>query len=507
MPPKKKSEKSEKGEVEDKPKKVVTNKKPEIDLEKTNTTKAKAFPKEKALPKVATPSPSSTSSSSSPIPPPYPPSSSLPYVEIQAPIQPHIQQPIQTLASANMSTKKAAVFQNFRRHPVNRALTFDINGIDLGVVNALRRIITSELPHVGIEFNPYDEEKSDIRFIENTSSLHNEFLGHRISMIPLKLDENEIENFQKEKYNFEIKKHNTTKDKLAVTSDDIRITDEYGEERDKAFHEKVFPRSPITGDPILIVILNENIYNPEYGEKLHVKFKASIGISQKHSRYSPVSTCAFHNITDNEKAKKAKEIFVKARESERVNALMTKMTKIKKEGRIEEKEKDKDASQNQARLEKRFAVHDIYRHFKTNEYDEPCAFSFTIETESRLSEKYLVHKGLIVLIQKLQKIIDEKRFKITALSDDAFSILIKGEQHTAGNLIQVMFYNKFVREQQTLAFVGYYLVHPLVEEIILKMKFKKNENAEEFFKNGLEMIQDNLKKLQLTWKHEFRDSE
>lgn len=386
----------------------------------------------------------------------------------------------------NLPNLPSSTFDHFKRDGINNALSFQINNVELGIVNALRRIIISEIPNVGIEFDPYDDEKSDIRFIENTSSLHNEFLGHRLSMTPIKLDEYEIENFEKSKYNFEINKHNTSKDKLAVTTDDIHITDEYGEEKDRAFHEKVFPRSPITGDPILIVILNENSYNPEFGEKLHVRFRSSIGTGQKHSRYIPVSTCAYHNVVDEEKAKKAQELYVKARQSEQVNTLLTKKNKEYDEGQKEGEEDERAGEKGKGQkgtdgvteesstkiLKKRFDVHDRYRHFMTNEFDEPSAFSFTLECESRLSERYLVKKGFEVLISKLQNIVRESRFKVSPLGKDAFSILIKGEQHTMGNLLQVLLYDIYVRgEKKELDYVGYYLVHPLVEEIIVKLKF------------------------------------
>lgn len=380
---------------------------------------------------------------------------------------------------------ESLTFDTFSRHPVNKALTFHIYDVDLALVNAIRRVIISLLPNVACNFQPYNDEESDIRFIVNTSSLHNEFLGHRISLIPIKLDEDEIVNFDKSKYNFEIYEHNTTKDKLEVTTDNIKITDEYGDEKDKAFHQKVFPRCPITGDPILIVVLNENNYNPEFGEKLHVKFRASIGVAKTHSRYSPVSTCTYHNLIDEEKANIAREKYVKEQQD---------IYKI-------------DVNT----LRKRFDVHDKFRHFKTNEYDEPSAFAFTIEMESRLTEKYVVSKALDILVQKLQAIVDQKRLKITPLGQNAFSTLIQGEQHTMGNLIQAMLYNIFVREKKVLSYVGYYLVHPLVEEIVLKMTFKNEKEGEEktvddavhFLKEGIKEIQNVLKKLQSTWEKEY----
>jgi len=58
-------------------------------------------------------------------------------------------------------------------------IEFNISGIGENLVNALRRIIISEVPIMAIE---------KVIFYENSSVMNNEVLAHRLGLIPLKTD-------------------------------------------------------------------------------------------------------------------------------------------------------------------------------------------------------------------------------------------------------------------------------------------------------------------------------
>ena len=96
----------------------------------------------------------------------------------------------------------------------------------VSVMNSIRRVILADIPNVAFDFQPYDFEQKKVNIIENTCSLHNEIILQRLSMIPLKFDENEIHNFEPSKYNFRLKKVNNTNKLMNVTTEHIEIYDE-----------------------------------------------------------------------------------------------------------------------------------------------------------------------------------------------------------------------------------------------------------------------------------------
>ena len=60
----------------------------------------------------------------------------------------------------------------------------DDYGFDKSLANAIRRTLLTDIPTVGFKINE-DGKNNDINMILNNSSLHNEMLLHRISLIPL----------------------------------------------------------------------------------------------------------------------------------------------------------------------------------------------------------------------------------------------------------------------------------------------------------------------------------
>lgn len=384
-----------------------------------------------------------------------------------------------------MTTMQKSTFSNFHFSPVTNKLTFDINGMNSCLPNAIRRVILSEIPNVAIHFDPYNASDSDIEFIENTSCLHNEMLGHRISLIPLCFSEEQIEEYDPSKYNFAIIVHNTTKEHLSVTTNDIRVYDENGNEYPDSVRRSIFPVSYITHDPILINVLNPNLHDTNMGDKLWVKFKARKGVAIDHARYCPVSTCSLSNIIDDEKAS---------------IGLIEYITKNGTDTH--------GKSVDQTVLKTRFYNNDVYRYFKTDEYGEANAFHFIIESECRLSPKYLVSKALDVLISKLHTMLEKQTYKITHLGDNAFAILIQNEQETLGNVVQDLMFNMCVKDDKSLTYIGYYVPHPLIPEVVVKLTFsdpesKTIDDVDCFFEQIINMIIKEIVLLQLKWKNDY----
>ena len=180
---------------------------------------------------------------------------------------------------------------------------FDVIGVDLCVVNALRRAVMADVTTVAIAFDPADpksERDAGIQFFKNTGVLHNEFLGHRISMVPLGFDERKIAGYDPALYKFVLKKKNQGDAVIDVTTGDFVVQDVTGAALPD-LTRTVFPPNAITGDHILLARLKPSANNDGDGEEISLEARARRGTGREHARWSPVSACYFRNKIDEAK--------------------------------------------------------------------------------------------------------------------------------------------------------------------------------------------------------------
>lgn len=372
-------------------------------------------------------------------------------------------------------------FKNFEKK--NNKITFNVKNIDLSIINSIRRVILADIPNVAFDFQPYDFELKKVNIKENTCSLHNEIILQRLSMIPLKFDENEIHNFESSKYNFRLKKVNNTNKMMNVTTGDIEIYDENDKKYNDKFIRKIFPKNKLSGDFILITKLKPNLFDKNKGDILDVTMIASKKTANEYAGFGYVSQCVFSNVID------------KKRADEELNNI------LKKNKDLSKKEKDD--------LEKNFNTLDIYRYFRKNEYDEPNYFEYQIESESRVSPEFLFFKSIIIIKNKIENLIiniinENVKIEKIKKGTNFYSFEINNEKHTLGNLIQSLFYNKFIREEESkiIEYIGYHCPHPLEDILIIKIKFNesiKNTEINKIFINGLVKIQEDFDKINKEW--------
>lgn len=116
--------------------------------------------------------------------------------------------------SQNQTYKE--MIQNIRIENIKKdklVFEFDLIGVNCSIANALRRILINEIPTFAIE---------KISLINNTSVLPDEFLAHRLGLIPLDI----MPDIEINEIHFELKVTNNTSDVVIITSNDIKCVDE-----------------------------------------------------------------------------------------------------------------------------------------------------------------------------------------------------------------------------------------------------------------------------------------
>lgn len=362
------------------------------------------------------------------------------------------------------------MFSNITHNATKKIMQLEVSDIDLSVVNSLRRIILAEIPNVAVAFDPLSDNNPDIQITTNTGPLHNEFLGHRISLLPICLSEKEIDEFEPNKYRFVLQVKNTSNEIINVTTKDIQIFDDTGKKYSPAFHSRVFPSDPITKEHPLIVKLRPNMYEPSQGEELDITFYASKNIAQSHSRWSPVSCCSLWNKIDEKKAAQV----------------------------LKEKLDNATDDITAAAIRRKFETLDKQRCYIVNQYDEPSHWHFMVESECALAPKSIFGKAIDILYDKVRTFGDRVNDKdpsveITCIHDskEMYQVIISQEDYTLLNVLQSLMYNMYIREKEkNLQYVGYHQTHPLDNKMLMKLKFHSATDEDQVAKFLMDASRD-----------------
>lgn len=325
------------------------------------------------------------------------------------------------------------MFRNYNYDPKDPAQThsFEIHGIDVSVVNAIRRIILTDIEVVGFS----GEDEPSLEVVTNTGRFHNEIILHRFGLIPLHISELDTDAFIENQYTFELHKKNTTDEMINVTTHDFT-----GKKDDRTLLEKdirtIFPVDMVSKHPILITRLRPN-------EELHVKGHAIKRTARFHAGFSPVSLCTFFYMQDPIAAAAVEGVLEKERA------------------------------------------------FQRNEHGDPLAFEFSIEPKVGLSPRYLVHKACDIINNKLQTLVNEiyteQSAKVQVKEGDTGGInfTFKNEDDTLGNILQSYIQVNFVRQKKqapngaVVQYAGYYCPHPLDDTMVLNIRLADTKSVKD----------------------------
>lgn len=330
------------------------------------------------------------------------------------------------------------MFNNYLYDPISQKHSFDIKDMDLSIANSIRRIILTEIPVVGF----YGEDEPTIDIIENTGPLHNEFMKHRIGLIPICVSEKITDIYEDNDYKFSLNIHNTSTNTINVTTADFT-----GKYKNKDLTQKelndLFPKNNITKQNVLITRLRSY-------EKLELEANAIKKTAKTNASFSPVSLSNFYFIENKKEADKADNIL------------------------------------------------DKQRSFVKNEYGDPTLLKFEIESVNNLSYNYLFSKAIDILIDKLKLLIsniDNKSIIIEPVPNNpySFNFHVENEDDTLGNVIQSLMHNKYIRQNKKhkgiiCNYVGYICPHPLKQLMILRLTLDTQTESDVFY----QFLNDNL---------------
>lgn len=324
---------------------------------------------------------------------------------------------------------------------------FTLNGINVSIANALRRIILSEIPTLVFQTETYNDNKCTIE-VNHPPRLHNEIIKHRLSCIPVHEKDLDI---LPDKYVLEVDVKNDTEKTVYVTTEDFRIRNKTnGNLLTREETARIFPPSKKTQRYIDFVRLSPKMGDTIPGGQLKLKCEFSVSNARINSMYNVVSKCTYSNTPDLIKIDKMWES-------------------------IENKLRGEESTNDEIEFQKRnFYMLDAQRHFV------PDSFDYTIQTIGVYENTEIVKKGCAILQNKFVDMIQMLDSDIVPINiseatmDNCYDIVLENEDYTVGKVLEYILYEKFYNGEKTLDFCGFKKYHPHNANSIIRIAFVEN---------------------------------
>ena len=380
-------------------------------------------------------------------------------------------------------------FSNIKKDKKN--LDFEIGGnesygLDKSIINGIRRTLLTNINTIA--FND-----TDIIIKTNKGALHNEFLKHRITLIPLYIEPN---NYYRD-HLFVLKKKITDETILNIRVDDFEIYElnnenkkeielqrEYPNENNNIFKklqtistvnynldkplskskkDEIFRPFKFNGESSYFLITElKTTESDENVEEIELYCSPSSGTSKEHSRFNNVSKAVYS-------FKKNKVAF-----TEYLNDTI-KLNKL-----------DSKKNFNKAQYEKTLELKDGERYYYRDNNNQSYIYNFGISSNHIKTSKELFIESINILINRLNNInenlklmidnSEESLFSIDRFKNDTtFQIIMLKEDDTTGNIIQSHMVNKFLNGNSIIQVCGYKKPHPLTDLIIFNIMIKSTD--------------------------------
>lgn len=337
-------------------------------------------------------------------------------------------------------------------------MTFDLEGVDNTIANAIRRIILTDIKYISFKTRPYQE--SEIKIVTNETTMDNQKLTHRIGLVPIHIEY--PEQFDVNDYQFYIDKKNTGNDVIEVTSHDFRIKKlSQNKDLSPAETKKFFPPNPLTGEYVFICYLQpDKTGNGDKGGRLHFTARASLKTPRNDAKYNIAQTSFVNKQNPKLVEEKWKEYY----------------------------EAYKDTGETKATLEKRYRTTDALRHFYTDDFGHANKFEFFIESYVTMRPMVILYKAVDILISKLMSLSSNIKSGNYAEVDiypsevdmNAFDMVINKETYTIAALLQSYVLKLFGESGKDLVtYIGFKKEHPLKDNITIRVALKGEQNSKD----------------------------
>lgn len=156
------------------------------------------------------------------------------------------------------------------------SLKLYVEGLSLHVLNSIRRAVLAEVPTMAIDY---------VVFIENSSAFYDEYIAHRLALIPLRSDDAYLRYKPPEECAEAGEKHMFSTDCFAK----FDLTSEGPEEGELT----IYSRDLVTSDPYVKPVYDDiPVIKLIPGQRIRLEAFARLGRGKEHAKWSPVSIAA-----------------------------------------------------------------------------------------------------------------------------------------------------------------------------------------------------------------------
>jgi DNA-directed RNA polymerase subunit L len=367
----------------------------------------------------------------------------------------------------------------------------DDYGLDKSLVNALRRILLTDIPRVAFNLTTTDEN-NDLTICANNSSIHNEMLSHRIALMPLYIDP---ENYMNH-HLFECKvTHESIEPFKFITMNDVniyplkpgfqeRIDHYYDEsydmsEEDEHIIIEQLQKVDIENyalDKPFSQVEKDKIFRPfEFRGGIHYPLITELKATRTEDVHQDIHFFGSPSVGYGHQDAKFQCVSQSTYSFEINDSLVQSVLK-------ERLETESIPSDDKASYEKNFLIAESERYFHRDNDGEPNRYNFAIKSCCYYDSETLFMKSLEILtgnlhdlkLELINMLKEEKsRVSFTQNSEFVYHYVVEGESHTLGNLIQSHIMRRCVGHGYVNLF-GYKKPHPLEDKILFIASIDKS---------------------------------